>query len=70
MRVEQSQLLAAMHRVERVVDVERDAFGNPPEGLRNKDRPWRGPCATARGRRADFPAARSSTANTVRDPTA
>ena len=33
MRVEQSQLLAAMHRVERVVDVERDAFGNLVEGL-------------------------------------
>src|SRR5208337_3511418 len=27
------QLLAAMHRVERVVDVERDSFGNLLEGL-------------------------------------
>src|SRR5271166_5702683 len=33
MRVEQPQLLAAMHRVERVVDVERDSFGNCLEGL-------------------------------------
>ena len=33
MRIEQPQLLAAMHRVERVVDIERDAFGNLPEGL-------------------------------------
>src|SRR5271165_5323242 len=32
-RVEQPQLLAAMHRVERVVDVERDSFGNFSEGL-------------------------------------
>ena len=31
MRIEQSQLLAAMNRVERVVDVERDPFGNPLE---------------------------------------
>jgi len=28
MRVEQPQLLAAVHRVERVVDIERDPFGN------------------------------------------
>jgi hypothetical protein len=33
MRVEQPQLLAAMHRVERVVDVERDSLGNFSEGL-------------------------------------
>src|SRR5450631_3921167 len=33
MGVEQSQLLAAMRRVERVVDIERDAFGNLPERL-------------------------------------
>ena len=33
MRIEQPQLLAAMNRVERVVDVERDPFGNLPEGL-------------------------------------
>ncbi len=33
MRIEQSQLLAAMHRVERVVNIERDPFGNLPEGL-------------------------------------
>ena len=29
--IEQPQLLAAMHRVERVVDIERDALGNLPE---------------------------------------
>jgi hypothetical protein len=28
MRIEQTQLLAAMNRVERVVDVERDPLGN------------------------------------------
>ena len=33
MRIEQPQLLAAMHRVERVVDVERDPFGNLLEGF-------------------------------------
>ena len=33
MRVEQPRLLAAMHRVERVVDVEPDSFGNFLEGL-------------------------------------
>ena len=33
MRIEQPQLLAAMNRVERVVDVERDPFRNLPEGL-------------------------------------
>jgi hypothetical protein len=33
MCIEQPQLLAAMNRVERVVDVERDPFGNPLEGL-------------------------------------
>ena len=33
MRIEQPQLLAAMNRVERVVDVERDPLGNPLEGL-------------------------------------
>ena len=33
MRIEQPQLLPAMNRVERVVDVERDPFGNPLEGL-------------------------------------
>ena len=32
MRIEQPQLLAAMDGVERVVDVERDAFGNLMEG--------------------------------------
>jgi len=32
-RIEQTQLLAAMHDVERVVDVERDPFGNAGEGL-------------------------------------
>src|ERR1039458_7837017 len=34
MRIEQPQLLPAMNRVERVVDVERDPFGNPLEGDR------------------------------------
>src|SRR5208283_998474 len=33
MRVEQPQLLAAMHRIERVVDVERDSLRNFSEGL-------------------------------------
>ena len=33
MRIEQPQLLAAMNRIERVVDVERDPFGDLPEGL-------------------------------------
>jgi len=33
MGVEQPQLLAAVHRVERVVDVERDPFGNLGERL-------------------------------------
>ena len=33
MRIEQPQLLAAMNRVERVVDVERDPFGNLLERL-------------------------------------
>ena len=33
MCIEQSQLLAAMHRVERVVDVEHDPFGNLVEGF-------------------------------------
>ena len=33
MRVEQSQLLAAMRRIERVVHVERDPAGNLVEGL-------------------------------------
>ena len=31
MGVEQSQLLIAMNRVERIVDVERDPFGDLPE---------------------------------------
>jgi hypothetical protein len=29
--IEQRQLLAAMNRVERIIDVERDPFGNPLE---------------------------------------
>ena len=33
MGVEQAQLLAAMDRIERVVDVESDPFGNPGERL-------------------------------------
>ena len=33
MGIEQPQLLAAMNRVERIVDVERDPFGNLLEGL-------------------------------------
>ena len=33
MRIEQPQLLPTMDRVERVVDIERDPFGNPLEGL-------------------------------------
>ena len=33
MGVEQPQLLAAVHRVERVVDIERDPFGNLGERL-------------------------------------
>jgi hypothetical protein len=33
MRIEQPQPLPAIDRVERVVDVERDPFGNPLEGL-------------------------------------
>ena len=33
MRIEQPQLLAAMYRVEGVVDVERDAPGNLVKGL-------------------------------------
>jgi len=33
MCIEQPQLLAAVNRVERVVDVERDPFGHPLEGL-------------------------------------
>src|SRR5271157_2711262 len=74
MRVEQPQLLAAMHRVERVVDVERDSLGNPrveePGGTRNKDQPSPGPCAARRERSADFRAARSSIASTVPDRTA
>jgi hypothetical protein len=32
-RIEETKLLAAMHRVERVVNIERDAFGNLPERL-------------------------------------
>src|SRR5450631_4823563 len=40
------------------------------ERTRNRDRPWRGPCATARGHLAGFPVAKSSTANRVRDPMA
>ena len=28
MRVEQTQLLAAVNRIERVVDIQHDAFGN------------------------------------------
>jgi hypothetical protein len=31
MRIEEPKLLAAMDRVERVIDIERDAFGNLPE---------------------------------------
>ena len=33
MRIEEPQLLAAMNRIERVVDVERDPFRDLPEGL-------------------------------------
>lgn len=33
MRIEQPQLLAAMNRIEGVVDVEHDTFGNLPKGL-------------------------------------
>ena len=33
MRIEQPQLLAAVNRVERVVDIEHDALGNLPERL-------------------------------------
>jgi hypothetical protein len=32
-RIEEPKLLAAMHRVERIVDIECDAFGNLSEGL-------------------------------------
>jgi hypothetical protein len=33
MRIEEPQLLAAMNRIERVVDVERDPFRDLPEGF-------------------------------------
>lgn len=33
MRIEEPQLLAAMDRIERVVDVERDPFRDLPEGF-------------------------------------
>src|SRR5665647_2113746 len=38
--------------------------------IRNKDRPWRGPCGAKPERRAGFQDGRWSTANTVRDRTA
>ncbi len=33
MRIEEPQLLAAMDRIERVIDVERDPFWDLPEGI-------------------------------------
>jgi hypothetical protein len=33
MRIEEPQLLAAMDRIERVIDVERDPFRDLPEGI-------------------------------------
>src|SRR5512132_3847988 len=63
MGVEQAQLLAAVHRVEGVVDIEDDA-------LRHLRRPEPGPGAAASAHPAGSPAARWSTANTGPDPTA
>src|SRR5271157_152554 len=70
MRVEQPQLLAAMDRIERVVDIERDPSGNLGERLAIRGRPSHGPSATARERPAGSPTARSSIASTTPDPTA
>ena len=47
-----------------------DSAWEPAKRTCNRDRPWRGPCATARGHLAGFPVSRSSTANTVHDPMA
>ena len=38
-RLNKSQLLTTVDRIERVVDVQRDPFGNRGEGLCNTDRP-------------------------------
>ena len=71
MGVEQPQLLAAMHGVEGVVDVEHDPLGNLRERTRNKDRPWRGPCAAARARSGRFSSREiGRLRSTVRGPTA
>src|SRR5205823_3123077 len=65
-RVEQTQLLAAVNRIERVVDIQHDAFGNLLE--RGASRPWHVPCAAGCGYPVSSPAAKWSTANTVRRP--
>ena len=67
MRVEQAQLLAAMNGVERVVDIQHDPLGNLGIGLAIKI-DHGDPCEAARGRQAGSPTARSSAANTARDP--
>ena len=55
--VEQPQLLTTVDRIERVVDVQRDPFGNRGEGLTNTDRPSPCPSAARRERPADSPTA-------------
>ena len=64
MGIEQAQLLAPMHGVKCIINVEDNPLGNVRK-TRNKDRPWPGPCPARRGYQADFPAARSWTANTI-----
>src|SRR5271169_2321293 len=65
--VEQPQLLTTVDRIERVVDVQRDPFGNPWRRTRNTDRPSPCPSAARRESPADSPTAILSTASTTPD---
>ncbi len=62
MGVEQPQLLAAVHGVEGVVDVEHDPLRHLRGRRRSRGRPAPGPCAAASAHPASSPGARWSTA--------
>ena len=64
MRVEQPQLRAAVHRVERVVDIERDPFGNLGKRLA-REVDHRTADSRERAAPAGSPIARSSIASTT-----
>ena len=64
-RIEQPQLLAAMNRVERVVDIQHDPLWQRRSRTHNKGRPSHARCATVHAHRAGFRNGRSSAGSIV-----